>query len=147
MNNLLETKDIVIKDLDGNDRTYIISKFPAVAGREITDKYPVTDVPKLSSYEESEKVMLKAMRYVGVKVNDSVLVLVNIDLVNNHVPDWKTLRTLEEELLKYNYFFFKPGQTSAFLADLAQNIPQWISKMLTGLLAGLSEQEKPRSTS
>ena len=143
---LLEPKKT---EIDG--KTYILHKFPCIAGREIISKYPLSSVPKLGDYATNEEVMLKLMSYVCAisKNKDGKVLEVQLNdkmLVEKHVPSWETLIKIEKAMLEYNCSFLEEGLISSFLGDLVQNFPQWISKMLTGLLEGLSEQEKLRST-
>lgn len=135
------------KSIEINGKTFILSKFTATAGREIVSKYPLSMVPKLGDYAVNEATMLKLMSFVGVDLDGRTQPLSNRALVDNHCVDWETLALIEKEMLEYNCSFLTSGLVSTFLQDLAQNIPQWISQMLTGLLAELSEQEKQRSTS
>ncbi|KAF9396647.1 hypothetical protein CPC16_010966 [Podila verticillata] len=70
MNTLLEPKEITIKTMAGEDRTYILSKFPAIAGREIVSQYPISAVPKLGDYKINEALMLKIMGFVAVPADN-----------------------------------------------------------------------------
>lgn len=140
---LLEPKEIEVKG-----RTYIISKFPAVAGREIISKYPVSNLPKLGDYTVSEETMLKLMKYVAVPMDGrEPLCLTTRDLINNHVPDWETLVQLEWRTLEYNCSFFQNGKSSAFLDKLAGMLAKLkITETLTGLSGKSSPAEKQPST-
>jgi len=142
MIHLLEPKDI---EIDG--KVFILSKFPAVAGREIIAKYPTSMVPKIGDYKVSEETMLKLMSYVGVSIGDSVIPLTTIALVNNHTGNWETLAKLEIAMMEYNCSFFRDGRISNLLNDTAQKTPVWISKILTALSAQSSPTEKPPLTS
>ncbi len=102
---LIEPKDITIKDHHGKDRTYTISLFPAVTGREIDFKYRTANNPINGDYKVSEDVMLKLMNYVAV--NSRALRLSTMELVNNHTGHSETLDKLEREMLKYNFSFFR----------------------------------------
>lgn len=118
------------------DRTYILSKFPAVAGREIVAKYPVSNMPKLGDYAVSEETMLKLMGYVGVeRGDDEPLMLSTRALVDNHIPDWETLAQLEWAMMEYNCSFFANGRFSTLLESIALKAQQLISKTLTNLSA------------
>lgn len=138
---LLEPKFVTI-----DDKEFVLSKFPAVAGREIIAKYPLSSVPKLGDYAVNEETMLKLMGYVGIAIDPSrPLRLATIALVNNHVGSWETLAKIEMAMLEYNCSFFRDGRISTLLEDVAQKAPQWISKILTALSARSSEMEKQRS--
>ena len=60
---MIEAKTVTI-----DDKEFIISKFPAVAGREIIAKYPFSSLPKLGDYKINEETMLKLMHYVAVTI-------------------------------------------------------------------------------
>lgn len=143
---MIEEKEVVLKTQKGEDRTYIISKFPATAGREIVTKYPVSNTPKIGDYQQSEEVMLKLMAFVqAVSPDGHKTALTTRALVDNHVPDWETLARLEWAQLEYNVSFFGNGLNSDFFASISQKVGQWISQTLIPLLAASSQTGKPRS--
>lgn len=141
---LLESKQI---EIDG--KQFIISKFPAVAGREIITQYPLSGLPKIGEYKVNEAIMLKLMTYVGVPIasQQMPLQLTTQALIDNHVGSWETLAKLEMAMLEYNCSFFTDGRVSTFLTDIALNIPAWITKILTPLLEQSSQAEKRPSKS
>ena len=146
-NNLLEPKDITIIDASGKERQFILSKFPAIQGREIVAKYPTSSLPKIGDYAVSEETMLKLMAFVGVRTGDIVTRLDQRTLVDNHVGDWETLMKIEMAMMEYNCSFFRNGRISDFLQDVAlKHLPQ-ILKTLTDSLGQSSPTEKPASTS
>jgi len=131
------------KELDINGKIFILSKFPAVQGREIIAKYPLSSLPKLGDYAVSEETMLKLMTFVAVPIEGAnPQRLTNKDLVNNHTGDWETLARIEMAMLEYNCSFFQNGRLSTFFDSIAQKIPQWITKILTDLSAQSSRTEK-----
>lgn len=138
---LIEPKEVTI-----DDRAFIISKFPAVAGREIVALYPQSALPKLGDYHVNEATMFKLMCYVGVQKGDSLIRLSSRELIDNHVKDWEMLLKIEAAMAEYNCSFFQNGRVSTFLRDTAQNIPQYLSKILTDLSALSSQKEKRPST-
>lgn len=127
------------------DKTYTLSKFPAVAGREIIALYPISGMPKFGEYKVNEETMLKLMCYVFVKVGDQLIPLNNRTLVDNHVPDWETLAQIEWSMLEYNCSFFRNGRISTFLNDIVQKLPASISKIVTALSEQSSVKEKQPS--
>ncbi len=138
---LLEPKDVTIDGI-----TYKIGKFPAVAGREIITKYPLSNIPRVGDYAVSEEIMLKLMSYVERVLPDGGAVrLATKELVNNHVPSWETLVKLEAAALEHNCSFFQNGKSSAFLAKLGVLAQQKVTEILTGLLQTSSRRAKPRS--
>lgn len=139
---MLEEKEI---DIEG--KTFIISKMPALAGREICTQYPISATPKLGDYKTNEAIMLKLMAFVAVPMENGIpLPLSNRALIDNHVPSWEVLLKLEWTMLEYNTSFFRDGRASTFFDDLAQKLPRWASKMLMGFSEQLSQKEKRPST-
>ena len=144
---MLEPKEITIQTQSGDERVYIISKFPAIAGREIVCKYPASGMPKVGDYAVNEETMLKLMKYVAVQTDNGEIVLKTRELIDNHVPDWETLSKIEIEMMGYNCSFFQNGKISGFLEELKSNIPQLISSILTDSLGQLLQTEKQPSKS
>lgn len=143
---MIEPKEVKIKTQDKGEKTYIISKFPAIAGREVIAKYPLSGLPKLGEYAVNEETMLKLMSFVAVKTDGgNVQSLSTKELVDNHVPDWETLARIEIEMMGYNCSFFQEGKISNFLDIIKANAKQLISSTLTDSLAQLLQTEKPAS--
>lgn len=142
---MLEPKELPLKGQDGLERVYIISKFPAIAGREIISKYPLSGMPKLGEYAVNEEVMLKLMSFVGVMVGDRTETLRTRAMVDNHVPDWETLAKIEMAMIEYNCSFFANGGMSRLLNDLSRHSQQWITETLTVLLQQLSAKSSQHS--
>lgn len=145
---LLQPKEVMIKTLSGEELPFIISKFPAVAGREIFAQYPFSLLPKVGEYTLNEQLMLKIMCYVGKPTDkpDTPLILSTRALVDNHVPDWEALARLELAIINYNCSFFESGRASTFFAGLGSTASTKITEILTGLLASLSPAVKQHFT-
>lgn len=136
---LLEPKEVVI---DGC--TFRIGKFPAVAGREIITKYPLSNIPRLGDYAVSEEIMLKLMSFVEriTEPEGRAVRLTTKELVNNQVPSWETLVKLEAAALEHNCSFFQNGKTSDFFAKLGALAQRKVVEILTDLSGTLSRQAK-----
>lgn len=144
---MLEPKEITVTDQAGVERTYIIHKFPAVAGREIVTKYPLSNIPKVAEYQQSEEVMFKLMAFVGVPMQGNPpLMLTTRVLVDNHMPDWETLMKVEMAVLEYNVSFFGKGAISGFFASMSPKVAAWISETLIPSLVASLQTEKPPSS-
>jgi hypothetical protein len=146
MINFIDPQDF---EIDG--KVYILSKFPAIAGREIVAKYPISSLPKLGEYAVNEETMIKLMAYVGVYTTpdrnpERILRLTSRALIDNHVSGWEILAKIEMAMLEYNCSFFQNGRVSNLLRDFAQKLPALISKILTDSLGQLSPREKPPTT-
>ena len=71
-------------------KTFILSKFPAVAGREISLKYAQSGFPNITDYKGNESTMLKLMAYVAVPIQGGTpLQLTTQALIDNHVENWQ----------------------------------------------------------
>ena len=144
---LIKPLEKQITDAEGNERTYILSRFPALAGREIVTQYPLSALPKLGDYKANEAMMLKLLSYVAVPVAGADPIrLTTAQLVENHVPDFECLMRLEGAMLEYNCSFFKNGVASTFFARIAQTAQALISQTLTDFAERSSHPGKPRST-
>ena len=139
---MIEPKEIEITTQNGEARTYIISKLPAIAGREIVTQYPLTGAPKIGEYTANEELMLKMMCYVAIPQESGNLALSNKGLVNNHIPDWETLARIEKAMMEYNCSFFAEGKISSFLEDLAAKVLPSIIKTSMDLLQQSSQADK-----
>ncbi len=146
MADLLEPKELTVTDQSGKTRSYLLSKFTALEGREIIAKYPLSSVPKLGDYAVNEEVMLKLMGFVAVQTGDVTIRLTTRALVNNHVPDWETLARIEVAMIEYNCSFFLREKISTFFGNIAQTIPQKITEILTASLGQSLQTGKPPST-
>jgi hypothetical protein len=145
MADLLEPKDEEFLTLKGETKTYVLSKFPAVAGREIVAGYPTSAIPKVADYKDNEAIMLKLMCYVAVKhPNGTLLRLVTSELVNNHVPDYETLLKIEIAMMKYNTSFFGQGEVSTFLGAFVKKVLVSASPTLTTFSERLLEVVRQR---
>lgn len=144
---MIEPKELTLTTQAGVSKTFLLSKFPAVAGREIVTKYPVSNVPKIGDYQQSEEVMLKLMAFVAVQPAEGAPILLTTRaLVDNHVGDWETLAKLEWAQLEYNVSFFGNGLNSDFFENFSQKAVKWISQTLIPSLAASLQTVKPPST-
>lgn len=140
---MIEPKEIEIENPDGSKSRYILSKFPAIQGREIVAKYPLSAMPKLGDYAVNEETMLKLMAFVGVpRDNGEPLLLTTRGLVDNHVKSWETLARIEMAMLEYNVSFFANGKGSTFLEAITAKAQAFLSRTLTDLSGQLSQKEK-----
>jgi hypothetical protein len=139
MMELIKPKEVELKDIDGNLKTFIISRLPAVAAREILAKYPVSNIPKLGEYQASADAMKLLMSYVGVQLSGGVQRLTTADLINNHVADGEQLLRLEFAMLEYNTSFFGNGGPSGLVETLIKKyLPLTIQTLMDSLPPSLA---------
>lgn len=142
---MLEPKELELTDSSGKTRVFFISKFPAIAGREIVTKYPLSNIPKIGEYQQSEDIMIKLMSFVEVQVGDHRHALSTKALIDSHVGDWETLAKVEWAMLEYNCSFFPGGLNSGFFGSFSKTAGEWISRTLIPLLAQSLQAAKPPS--
>lgn len=142
---MISPKEIEVTDQSGKVRRFILSKFPAVQGREIVAKYPLSAMPKLGDYAVNEETMLKLMAFVGVpREGAEPLMLTTRGLVDNHCGDWETLARVEIAMMEYNVSFFANGKGSTFLEAIVAKAQAFLSQTLTGLSGPSSPKAKRR---
>lgn len=142
---LLEPSEFSVYDKNGKMRNFILSDFPAVQGREIISKYPVSILPKIGDYAVSEEIMLKLMSFVAAVVDGKKIRLVTRELVDNHCGDAETLIKIEMAMMEKNCSFFRKGTASGFLEGIVLKALVKISEILTPLSAQSSPAEKQPS--
>lgn len=140
---LIDPKEVQITTQSGGVKTFVLSKFPAIQGREIIAKYPLSAMPKLGDYAVNEETMLKLMTFVGVpRENMEPMQLSTRALVDNHCGDWETLARVEFAMMEYNVSFFGNGKGSTFLEAITRKAQAFLSQTLTGLSEQLSQKAK-----
>lgn len=133
---MIKPKLVVIKDGDGGEKEFYLSKVPAIPMREVMAKYPVSNIPKLGEYNVSKEIMLILMSYVSVSVGEDgrMLALSTPALVDSHVATGEQLLRLEWAMLEYNVSFFAQGVGSTFFGNLIQTHLPLIIKTVTDSL-------------
>lgn len=142
---LIKPKEIVLKDSDGNEKTFVISKIPAVDARKVLAMYPVANMPKVGDYEVSEEAMYLMLKYVAVDLGDRQQQLSSRALIDNHVTDGEQLVRLELAMLQYNTSFFQLGGNSDFFAAIVRKYLPLIIQTVTDSLPQLSRRAMPPS--
>lgn len=148
---LIKPKEVAIKDVDGVEKLFIISRLPATIGREILAKYPLSNAPKIGDYEVSKEAMLKMMAYVCVAIEGDEIALKTQTLIDNHVPDGESLIRLELEMLKYNTSFFGGDGNSGFLhyllSKVSGSLPSIIKTLMDSLPSSSVKTSPPSQSS
>lgn len=144
---MLEPKTVSIKCLDGTEKEFVISKFPALVGREVVTQYPTTAAPKVGDYQRNEELLLKMMSYVAAITPGGEIKLTTRELVNNHVPDYEALMRLEAKMLEYNTSFFNLAGVSTLLGGIEGKARELITQMLTLLSQQSQAPASQNSTS
>jgi hypothetical protein len=142
---MIKPKRIQVEAADGEVLEVIISRFPAMTGREIIAQYPTSMVPKIGDYKVNEAMLLKIMAHVAIVKGEREITLENRTLIDNHVPDWEALAKIEMAIMEYNCSFFGNGKVSGFLEGITEKAQTLIIKILTDLQAPSSQTAKPPS--
>ena len=133
------------QEIDGKE--YILSKFPASAGRDIVCQFVPSAIPKIGNYKLNREMADRIMSYVAVPMPDgSSLRLTTEALIDNHVKDWESRLRIEAAMMAYNCRAFQEGRVSSFFGDFAQILTQWTSSTLTDSLQQLLAKIKQPST-
>lgn len=147
MADLLYTQEITIETQAGDSRVFVISKFPALAGREIVTQYPLSALPKIGDYAINEAMAKKILSYVEAVNKEGNRFRLNTEaMINNHVPDWETMAKIEKAMLAYNVSFFSKGKSSLSLKTFVQKARPLILSILTALQDQSSPKAAPPST-
>ena len=137
---LIKPKVVQVKDADGEEHEFTISRLPAIAGREVLAKYPLANMPKTGDYEVSREAMQLMMGHVGKTLENGELVLLKSQaLINNHVPDGEALIRLEIEMLRYNTSFFGNAGGQDFLGFLLEKISASLPRIIQTLTHSLQQ--------
>lgn len=145
---LIKPLDITISDIDGIERHYRISRFPAVVGLEIIAKVPSNIATFSKQLPNLKELVLQMCKYIAVDVSSNdggthEIILSTQALIDNHVPDGQTLLRLLFELMRHNTSFFGRADQSILdflMAKLAVLSPK-ITPTLTRLLQQLSAND------
>lgn len=144
---LIKPKEVVLKDSDGDEKTFIISKIPAVDARKVLAMYPVANMPKVGDYAVSEEAMYLMMKYVAVEIDGRTQQLTSKALIDNHVTDGEQLVRLELAMLGYNTSFFQQGGNSDFFAATIRKYLPLIIQTATDSLPQSLRRATPPSQS
>lgn len=141
---LIKPKEVVLKDSDGVEKTFTISKIPAVDARKVLAMYPVANMPKVGDYAVSEEAMYLMLKYVAVDIDGRIQQLTSRALIDNHVTDGEQLVRLELAMLGYNTSFFQHGGNSDFFAAIVRKyLPLVIQTAMDSLPQSLRRATQP----
>lgn len=140
-------KEITLKDFDGNDRKFILSRVPATHMREIVARYGINALPKVGDYDINADMMLKLMSYVGVPQKEGgPLMLTTRELIDNHTNDMETLAKLEMAMFQHNTSFFLPESLSNLSERFRMMATTFLTQIVTQCLRESSRNAEPPST-
>lgn len=138
---MIKPQEIQIKDMDGLEKTFIITRFPATIGMEILYKLPTSGIPKIGDFDVLKTVRDDVFKYVYVKTDVGDIALNTHALIDNHVTDAETAYKIMGAMLSYNFDSIKKLTSSVSLDSISAKI---LSTAQT-LLKGLSQQSSGKS--
>jgi hypothetical protein len=115
-NRLIEPKETII-----GGKQYLLTKFPAVAGREIFMQYSkgikVSEDGKKfdidgSAMADSANTVIKLLAYAFVKVGENWIRLETRELIDAHISEIMDLIELENQMRAHSFFSSPKGKTS-----------------------------------
>ena len=110
-------KIIEITNQNGSISEYTIRKLSPIEGREIILGYLASMLPLKNKYPFNEKLMRELIAHVSVEVSEVNVMLKSDALIAKYVSDWRSLATLEYEMLKYNCMYLSDYYEMQLLVD------------------------------
>jgi len=141
---MIKPQEITLIDIDGVERKFTLSRFPATVGMEIFYRLPISAVPKIGDFEALKVVRDDIFKYVYVDTAGGSIALSTSALIDNHTNDAETALKIIGAMLQYNYSFLRLGKISNFFENIAAKIPGIVQSMLTQLSPASSKPSKRR---
>ncbi len=141
---MIKPKTITVKDIDGQQREFIITRFPATDGMEILYKLPTAALPKIGDFDTLKEARNDIFKFVYVNIGEKDMPLSTKALIDNHTGDAETAIKVMKEIIEYNYSFFQNGILSVFLERVAKKIPDIAQEILTRFSQQSSKRGKRR---
>lgn len=144
---LLQPKSVTVRTATGDEREYLIGKFPALPGIELVTRLGSAAAAVGRDPQPAIDLISRLLAYVAITgPNGEPLPLKTEALVNNHIPDWETGLQLVKEVAVYNTSFFQNERTLASLAGFARTFRLKNIETLMGSLERLSPKGAQPST-
>lgn len=138
MSELRRPKEITLRDLDGQEHTYRIGRWPAIPGLRIVAMLPGNVASFREKFPHLETLALDMLRFVevdkfGPDGEVHTIRLTSSALIDNHVPDVETLIMLGIASVNHNTSLFRDGGQRILdsLATWATGFLQTFTQTLT----------------
>lgn len=139
---MIKPKEISIMDIDGDEKTYIITRFPATVGMEILYKLPSSGIPKIGDFGELKEVRNEIFRYIYVKTDNGDIALSTKALIDNHITDGETAYKIMGAILSYNYQSLGKLMSGGLISSMSEKILNIARRLLTELSPQSSAKNK-----
>ncbi len=139
---LLEPKEISLKDINGQERRYLIGKVPYMAGgRELAVDYLTS--AKRGDYKRNQELAALMFRHVAAFADDGTEIQLKTNaLTDNHVPDIPTGLKIEMAVAEHNLGFSIAGKIREF-----QQAWERITERFSSIITTLSRVVSPEPDS
>ena len=120
----IKPQEIIIKDMDDNERRFTIHRIPATKARTIVLEYTYTITPKIGDAQANLSIARELLKYASVEIDDALTPLDSDVLIDTYVGDMDTLAKLEYALLDYNTSFLVHGKglITSVLSQIVQDV-------------------------
>jgi len=106
---MIEKPLIDEKQTEVGGKTFLLSKIPSIASREILMNYSAGEKGELAA--DSTKTILRMLSYCSVDIAGTFQRLSTAEFIDAQIPSVKDLMKLEAEMLEYNFGFFGQGES------------------------------------
>jgi len=141
---MIKPQEIKVVDMDGEEKTFVITRFPATVGMEILYKLPTSGMPKIGDFEVLKGVRDDVFKYVYVKVGDTEIPLNTSALINQHLTDGETAYKVMGAMLSYNFESIKKLTSSVSLDSISEKILSTVRNLFQEFYKQSSQKTKRR---
>ncbi len=143
---MIKPKDISVVDIDGVEKKYIITRFPATIGMEILYRLPASGIPKIGDFEQLKEVRDDIFKHVYAITENGEIALTTKALIDNHITDGETAYKVMGAMLTYNFQSVGKLTSSGFYDLISEKLLDTARTLLRGLSQQSSPKNKRRST-
>lgn len=141
---MIKPKEITVVDIDGDEKKYIITRFPATVGMEILYRLPSSGIPKIGDFGELKEVRDDIFKYVYAVTENGEIALTTKALIDNHITDGETAYRIMGSMLSYNYQSVSKLMSGSLISSMSEKVLSVARKLLTELSPQSSEKKARR---
>ena len=139
-------KEITLKDMDGEEHKYILSRMPAIPGLEVATKFipGILNAKDPGQYDIVQGAVYTMLEYVFVQTNNIKIPLKTRGLIDNHCADGEILGALIREQALYNSSFLAAGRELIYTGGWEKVLDHVVTLIITRysqLSKGIDEQQ------
>lgn len=141
---MIKPKTITVVDIDGDEKQYIITRFPATVGMEILYRLPSSGIPKIGDFAELKEVRDDIFKYVYAVTENGEISLSTNALIDNHITDGETAYKVMGAMLSYNYQTVGKLTSGGFFDSISGKLLDTARSLLRELSLQSSAKNKRR---